>query len=111
MKTFLAAICCAVLALMLYFTITASLQQDLITATRQLWPDPWFRATLADAYCGFLFFWLWVAWREQSAVRGALWFVLIMTLGNLAMAAYVLIQLRKSPTTDSLFSRSRQPAP
>ncbi len=111
MKTILAAICCAVLALMLYVTISASLQQDLITATRQLWPDPWFRATLADAYCGFLFFWLWVAWREQSVVRGALWFVLIITLGNLAMAAYVLIQLRKTPSVDSLFSRSRRTAP
>jgi len=94
MKTFLIAVCCSVLAIMLYVTISASLHQDLISATRQLWPDPWFRATLADAYCGFLFFWLWVAWREQSVVRGALWFVLIMILGNLAMAGYVLLQLK-----------------
>lgn len=95
MKTFLTTVCLAVLAIMLYVTISASLQQDLITATRQLWPDLWFRATLADAYCGFLFFWLWVAWREQSAAKGALWFVLIMALGNLAMAGYVLLQVRR----------------
>ncbi|MEI6824779.1 MAG: DUF1475 family protein [Desulfuromonadales bacterium] len=95
MKTFLTAVCLAVLAIMLYVTITASLQQDLITATRQLWPDLWFRATLADAYCGFLFFWLWVAWREQSAAKGALWFILIMALGNIAMAVYLLLQLRR----------------
>ena len=94
MKTFLTIVCLAVLAIMLYVTISASLQQDLITATRQLWPDLWFRATLADAYCGFLFFWLWVAWREQSTAKGALWFILIMALGNLAMAGYVLLQLR-----------------
>jgi hypothetical protein len=102
MRTFLTIICLAVLAIMLYVTISASLQQDLITATRQLWPDPWFRATLADAYCGFLFFWLWVAWREQSAAKGAIWFVLIMALGNLAMASYVLLQIRRLQPGDGI---------
>lgn len=95
MKLFLAGICCLVLAVMLYVTVSASLQQDIVSATRELWPDPWFRATLADAYCGFLFFWLWVAWREQSAAQGVLWFVLIMTLGNIAMAGYLLLQLKR----------------
>ncbi len=108
MKTFLTTVCCLVLAIMLYATVTASLQQDIVTATRQLWPDPWFRATLADAYCGFLFFWLWVVWREQSVVRGVLWFVLIMTLGNIAMACYLLLQLRhihNGKDLQRLFSR------
>jgi hypothetical protein len=93
---------------MLYVTVSASLQLDVITATRRLWPDLWFRATLADAYCGFLFFWLWVAWREQSAARSALWFLLIMALGNLAMAGYVLLQLRyirNGEGLQQLFSR------
>jgi len=112
MKTFLTLCCCSVLALMLYVTVSASLQQDIISATRQLWPDPWFRATLADAYCGFLFFWLWVAWREQSVVRGVLWFVLIMALGNLAMAVYVLLRLRhirNGADLQRLFSREVSP--
>ncbi|MEI6213303.1 MAG: DUF1475 family protein [Desulfuromonadales bacterium] len=95
MKTFLTTVCLAVLAIMLYVTISASLHVDIVSATRQLWYNPWFRATLADAYCGFLFFWLWVAWREQSAARGAIWFVLIMALGNLAMASYILLQIRR----------------
>lgn len=94
MKTFLTGVCCLVLVLMLYVTISASLNQDIVSATRQLWPDPWFRATLADAYCGFLFFWLWVSWREQSLAKSILWFVLIMTLGNIAMASYLLVHLR-----------------
>jgi hypothetical protein len=102
MKTFLTTVCLAVLAVMLYVTISASLQQDLISATRQLWPDPWFRATLADAYCGFLFFWLWVAWREQSTTKGFLWFFLIMALGNLAMASYVLLQIRRLQPGDGI---------
>jgi hypothetical protein len=102
MKAVLTAICLVVLALMLYVTISATLQQDIVSATRQLWAAAWFRATLADAYCGFLFFWLWVAWREQSAAKGALWFVLIMTLGNLAMASYILLQLRRLPAGASV---------
>jgi hypothetical protein len=94
MKTMLTSLCLAVLTLMLYVTISASLHQDLVSATRLLWTDPWFRATLADAYCGFLFFWLWVAWREQSLAKSFLWFVLIMALGNIAMAGYILLQVR-----------------
>ena len=107
MKPFLTVVCLAVLAIMLYVTITASLQQDLVTATRQLWPDLWFRATLADAYCGFLFFWLWVAWREQSVAKTIVWFVLIMTLGNIAMAAYLLLQLRRWQPSDGIDSLLR----
>jgi hypothetical protein len=107
MRTFLTVVCLAVLAIMLYVTISASLHQDLITATRQLWPDPWFRATLADAYCGFVFFWLWVAWREQSSVKGALWFILIMALGNLAMAGYLLVQLRRWQPAEGIDSLLR----
>ena len=94
MKTLLTTICLGVLAVMLYVTVSASLQQDVLTATQRLWPDLWFRATLADAYCGFLFFWLWVAWREQSVAKGGLWFILIATLGNIAMASFLLLQLR-----------------
>ena len=94
MRTFLTSICLAVLAIMLYVTISASLHQDLISATRQLWPDPWFRATLADAYCGFIFFYLWLYYRERGVAPRVVWLVLIMTFGNIAMAAYVLLQLR-----------------
>ena len=112
MKIFLTGVCCLVLAVMLYVTISASLHQDIISATRQLWPDPWFRATLADAYCGFLFFWLWVAWREQSLAKSILWLVLIMTLGNIAMAGYLLMQLRHIRSGENLgrlFSRKLSP--
>jgi hypothetical protein len=87
---------------MLYVTIGASMQQDVLSATRMLWPELWFRATLADAYFGFLFFWLWVAWREESAIQGAVWFVLIMALGNFAMAGYILLQVQRLQTGDGV---------
>ena len=111
MKQLLTIICLAVLALMLYVTISASLQQGIVSGWHQLWPDPWFRATLADAYCGFLFFWLWVAWRESSLSASIVWFLLIMALGNIAMALYVLLQLRRLRAGDgigSLFERRRE---
>jgi hypothetical protein len=112
MKIFLTGVCCFVLAVMLYVTISASLHQDIVSATPQLWTDPWFRATLADAYCGFLFFWLWVAWREQSVAISVLWFVLIMSLGNIAIAGYLLVQLlhiRSGENLGRLFSRKVSP--
>jgi len=111
MKQLLIIICLAILTLMLYVTISASFHQSIVTAFYQLWPDPWFRATLADAYCGFLFFWLWVAWRESNLTAGIVWFVLIMALGNIAMALYVLLQLRRMRPGDgigSLFERRRE---
>lgn len=94
MKVFLAVLCLGVIGVMLLLASVAVQQQDIISANRLLWPDPWYRVLLVDAYCGFLWFWLWVAWREQSLLRGAAWFVLIMGLGNLATAGYLLLQLR-----------------
>ena len=94
MKAFLTVVCLGMIAVMLLLAWGAVQHQDIISANRLLWPDPWYPVLLVDAYCGFLWFWLWVAWREQSLPRGAAWFVLIMGLGNLATAGYLLLQLR-----------------
>ena len=59
--------------------------------------NPWFIATLFDTYFGFLWFWAWVAYKERTPAMRALWLVLIFALGNIAMAAYMLMQLRKLP--------------
>lgn len=66
--------------------------------------NPWFWATLFDAYFGFAWFWLYVAWREASAPRAALWLVLIALAGNMAMAAYVLIALAQTRHSDKISS-------
>jgi hypothetical protein len=95
MKACLALLCLGMIGVMGLLAWTAVQHQDMITANRLLWPDPWYRVLLVDAYCGFLWFWLWVAWREQSVLRGIVWFVLIMGLGNLATAGYLLWQLRR----------------
>lgn len=54
---------------------------------------PWFIATLADCYWAFLTFFIWVAYKERSWLSRALWLIAILLLGNMAMAAYCLIQL------------------
>ncbi len=94
MKRFLLFAGWAVLGGMLLVTLQASLQEDVFTAAARLWADGWFRATLADAYFGFFWFWLWIAWRERRWSRALVWLVLVMGLGNFAMAGYLLWRLR-----------------
>lgn len=59
-------------------------------------PDRWWTlATLIDAYYGFLTFYVWVFYKEHSAMARGGWFIAIMLLGNMAMSAYVLLQLAR----------------
>lgn len=83
-----------ILLAMLGVTTYASLDRSIFHVGSQLTSDPWFHATLADAYFGFLTFYVWVAYKEPRLWRKAVWFLLIMTLGNIAMSLYVLLQLR-----------------
>ena len=55
--------------------------------------SPWAVATLFDAYFGFITFFVWVCFKERTMFMRLLWFVLIMSLGNIAMSAYMLMQL------------------
>jgi hypothetical protein len=86
-----------VLLSMLAITTAASLDRGVFEAGAELWPDPWFKATLADAYFGFLAVYVWVAYKERTWGRRVLWFVLLMLLGNIAIAVYLLIQLFRLP--------------
>lgn len=83
----------SILALMLTVTTIATIDRGMLDAGHELWKFWWFRATLADAYCGFITFFAWVAYKERRWVKKVLWFVLIMALGNIAMSVYVLVEL------------------
>jgi len=87
----------AILALMLYVTAAAAMERSVFAAGAELWRDAWFRATLADAGCGFLTFYAWVCYRERSALSRAGWLVAILGLGNIAMSLYVLGRLLRLP--------------
>ncbi len=75
----------------------------------KLMSDVWFQATLLDAYLGFLFAFVWIAWKEQTPVRQVVWFVLIMALGNMALAVYVgwqILKLLPNSSVGEIFQRS-----
>lgn len=93
MKIILAVVFAVMLVAMIVLTTVASLDRGIFVALEELWPDPWFRATLVDAYFAFLTVWLWVAWRERTITAGVLWLVAFLCLGSIGIALYVLIRV------------------
>ena len=95
MKLFLKLLFAAIFLWMVAMTLHIQSYKPLITSPGEFsWQhSPWAVATLFDAYFGFLTFFVWVCFKEPGLLRKALWFVLIMCLGNIAMSSYVLWQL------------------
>ena len=54
----------------------------------------WTRATFADAYCGFLTFYVFVYYKEGRVGRIG-WLIAILLLGNIAVSAYMLLCLNR----------------
>ena len=97
-----------ILASMLAVTTWASLHTPLFAIPRDVVSHPWFIATLVDAYWAFVVFYVWAAWKEQSAGARALWFLAVIALGNIAMAIYFLRELLRVPASgplDAVFTR------
>jgi hypothetical protein len=94
---------------MIALTVVAIQEASLTEAGSALWKDAWFRLTLADAYFGFLIVYLWVVYKERTLWARTVWFLLFMTLGNMAVSAYILIQLfkvRQGNLAESLLLRA-----
>lgn len=102
MIIFLRIIFLGVLAVMLWVTARAGVDTAIWQLPASLTGDLWFQATLADAYFGFLTFFVWVAYKEPSWVARIVWLVAILLLGNIAMATYCLIQLFRVPASAEL---------
>lgn len=92
MKLSLLAIFSTIFLAMIGVTFWAS-SKEAVWNAGHLFGEPWFVATFFDAYCGFITFYVWVAYRESRMISRVGWFVAIMSLGNIAMAVYVLIRL------------------
>src|SRR4030095_15121040 len=86
-----------VLVALLTVTTWASNIIALWRTPREVLGHPWFVATLFDTYFAFLTFWLWVAYKQRGWGSRIGWLTGILLLGNIAMAAYLLIQLFKLP--------------
>ena len=94
----------AILVTMICVTTWASLRQPVWQwggLTRA--PDNgWTIATLLDAYFGFVTFYVWLAYKERGWLPRIAWLVAILLLGNMAMSAYVLLQLRRLPKDEPM---------
>jgi hypothetical protein len=106
MRSFLLALFAGIFVLMASLTIWASLERS-VFSVGYLFDERWFVATFCDAYCGFITFYVWVAYRESSLVARAGWFIGIMCLGNIAMAAYMLLQLWRWRPGEPFFAKAR----
>ena len=102
MITFLRIFFLGILAVMLWVTTRASMDTAVWQLPASLTGDLWFQATLADAYFGFLTFFVWLAYKEPGWLTRLGWLVAILLLGNIAMAAYCLIQLFRVPASADL---------
>jgi Protein of unknown function (DUF1475) len=82
---------------LLAYTSWASSQQPVWEWQGLVTPpdNAWTIATLIDAYYGFVTFYVWVFYKEPRALPRLGWFVAIMLAGNMAMSAYVLLQLAR----------------
>lgn len=69
---------------------------DFFAEGRVLLSMPWGIVSLVDLYVGFALFSAWIAFREASAVRAAVWILLVVVLGNLTTSLYVLLALARS---------------
>jgi Protein of unknown function (DUF1475) len=106
MRAFLIALFAAIFLVMIAVTLWASSHSSLLDpAVRAAYnAQPWAIATLFDAYCGFITFLVWVAFRERGLGLKILWLVLVLLLGNIAMSLYVLLQLFRLKPDESLTS-------
>jgi hypothetical protein len=103
----------AILVVMLFVTTRASVMQPLWQwqGLVQANPDRWWNlATLADAYCGFLTFYVWLFYKESGLAARAGWLLGILLLGNIAMASYVLLQLARLPEDEPVAHLLLRPA-
>ena len=87
----------AVLLGMISVTVWASLDANVWIGFKAVTAHRWGLATLADTDFAFYFVYLWMFYKEKSHFQRALWFLLVTTLGTIAIAIYIFIQFWKLP--------------
>lgn len=86
-----------ILVSMIAVTTWASLEESVVAGFWNVTAYRWGWATLADAYFAFITFLVWVFYKERGALARVLWTIAVLLFGNIAMAIYVLRQIRKLP--------------
>lgn len=78
---------------MVVLVVWTSLQSDMFHLPEPVLKEPWFWTTLVDFYNNIAILSLWVAYKEANWVRALLWIIAFATLGSIATAFYVFVQL------------------
>lgn len=71
-------------------------QGDFGAAGEFFFNDPWGIVSLVDVYVGFVFFCVWIFYREKNKLVALLWSISIMILGNLPTGIYAFLALQSS---------------
>jgi hypothetical protein len=97
---------------MIAATTWASVEKGVFEGFRLLFAERWGIATLMDAYFAFFFFSAWVFYKEEANLKRGLWFLFIISFGNMAMAIYALKEMRRLGTgiSWSEYLSSRNPS-
>jgi hypothetical protein len=93
MITFLKILFGTLCAYMIYVVVSTSMESNLFQQWSYLGSIPWMTATLKDFYTNTIVLFAWVAYKERNYAMKALWLVLFVCLGSIAVTFYVLLQL------------------
>ncbi len=102
MVNFLKVLFSVVFVWMCYEVVDTCLHHNLFKEWDYLGGIAWMRATLWDFYANILIIYVWICYKEKSWATRGLWFVLILALGNLAVASYMLIKLSRLKPKDGI---------
>jgi len=102
MKLFLQLIFSWIFFSMIGVTTKAQSITPIWRIPRQVSSDPWFVATLHDAYFGFLTTYLWIYHKESKPTSRLFWFCALALGGNIASSLYILLQLKNSGSDFSM---------
>jgi len=104
MKLFLKLLFGSIFIWMVTMTFRTCFAMSLWNARPGFGANPWTVATLRNAFFGFLTFYVWVVYKQRRIIPCLLWFLLIMTLGNIATSLYVLVQRMRLRSNDPIES-------
>ncbi|MCB9858569.1 MAG: DUF1475 family protein [Phycisphaerales bacterium] len=101
------AISVTMVCLIFWAAAQANLWIDLVAIVRL----PWGLVTLADLSFGLFFIALWIAHLERRVWPTAMWIVLLLVLGNLATAIYLLVRLYKCRSLTEVLTPTSRAVP
>ncbi|MBX3395352.1 MAG: hypothetical protein KF841_08285 [Phycisphaerae bacterium] len=100
----------AVILAFLAMFLWAGRSENVLTALERMLGDPWGITTLFDLGIGLAFAGMAIYLIEGSLIRALPWLILLILLGNLATAAYLLRRSLRAGSVRGIFSiQSVQP--